>query len=145
MFVAPLLSLRIFVRSMSGAADPIMGGASFAGKKALPMIRKASILVAAIATVLASAAPVTAAENMFEPTKRIVRYDDLDLTNAKGRERLETRVRMAVNSACGHWDARTLSEKVKVDRCRKAARQQSEAQVAEAVRNAAVRLAARAD
>jgi UrcA family protein len=119
---------------MNVGADPIMGAASFAGKKALPMIRKATIFVAAIAASLASAAPVTAADNMFEPTTRIVRYDDLDLT-----------VRMAVNSACGHWDARSLSEKAMVDKCRKAARQQSEAQVAEALRNAAVRLASRAN
>ena len=109
------------------------------------MTRTATIFVAAIAASLASAAPVTAADTLFEPTKRVVAYDDLDLTSAKGRERLETRVRMAVNSACGYWDARSLTEKAMVDRCRKAARQQSEAQVAEAVRNAAVRLASRAD
>ena len=109
------------------------------------MTRNAKYIVAAIAASLASAAPVTAAENMFEPTTRVVRYDDLDLTSAKGRERLETRVRMAVNSACGYREARSLSEKVMAERCRKAARQQSEAQVAEAVRNAAVRLASRAN
>lgn len=109
------------------------------------MTRNAKYIVAAIAASLASAAPVTASENMFEPTTRVVRYDDLDLTSAKGRERLETRVRVAVNSACGHWDVRSLNEKAMAERCRKAARTQSEAQVAEAVRNAAVRLASRAD
>lgn len=130
---------------MSAGADPIMGAATFAGKKALPMTRKATIFVAAIAASLASVAPVTAADNMFEPTTRLVRYDDLDLNSVKGRERLETRVRMAVDSACGYREARSLSEKAMVDKCRNAARQQSEAQVAEAVRNAAVRLASRAN
>ena len=110
------------------------------------MTRKATIIITAIAASLASVAPVIAADTMFEPTTRVVRYDDLDLASAKGRERLQARVRMAVNSVCGHSDGRrTLSEKMAAERCRKAARQQSEAQVAEAVRNAAVRLASRAD
>lgn len=110
------------------------------------MTRKLTLFAAAVATTLASTAPVLAQpDSMLEPTTRVVRYDDLDLTSARGRERLDTRMRMAVNSACGHWSARSLSEKAIVEKCRAAARAQGEVKVAEAIRNAAARYAARAN
>lgn len=110
------------------------------------MTRKLTLFAAAVATTMASAAPVLAEpDGMLEPTTRVVRYDDLDLNSARGRERLDTRMRMAVNSACGFWSARSLSEKAVVDKCRKAAKAQGEVKVAEAIRKAAARYAARAD
>lgn len=110
------------------------------------MTRKMILFAAAVATTLASTAPVLAQpDGMTEPTQRIVRYDDLDLTNARGRERLNTRVRMAVNSACGYASAQSLTEKRLVDDCRKKALKSSELEIAEALRNAAARYAARAD
>lgn len=110
------------------------------------MTRKLTLFAAAVATTLASTAPVLAQpDGMLEPTKRVVRYDDLDLTTAKGRERLDVRMRMAVNSACGYWSARSLSEKAVVDKCRDAAKEQGEVKIAEAIRKAAARYAARAD
>ena len=110
------------------------------------MTRKLTLFAASVATTMASAAPVLAeSDGMLEPTTRIVRYDDLDLTNARGRERLNTRVRSAVNLACGLWSARSLSEKQLVDQCRTQAMKSSEIKIAEAVRKAATRYAARAD
>ena len=105
------------------------------------MTRKLTFFAAVCATTLASAAPVLAQDSLFEPTSRIVRYDDLDLNNARGRERLDTRLRNAVNSACGFWNARALSEKRAADQCRKAALESAQPKVAEAVRKAASRYA----
>lgn len=124
-----------------------MGVVLIIGTESSPlMTRKMILFAAAVATTLASTAPVLAQpDSMTEPTQRIVRYDDLDLTNARGRERLNTRVRMAVNSACGYASAQSLTERKLVDTCRKKALKSSEPEIAEALRKAAARYAARAD
>lgn len=110
------------------------------------MTRKLTLFAAAVATTLASAAPVLAQPDyVIETNQRIVRYDDLDLSSPRGRERLNTRVRMAVNSVCGVWSARSLSEKALVQRCRDKAMKDGEVKIAKAVREAAARYAARAD
>lgn len=110
------------------------------------MTRKFTLFAAALATTLASAVPALAEpDNMLEITSRIVRYDDLDLNNARGRERLDTRMRTAINAVCGVWSARILAERALVEKCRDSARKQGEVKVAEAIRNAAARYAARAD
>jgi UrcA family protein len=109
------------------------------------MTRKLTLFAAAVATMLTSTAPVLAqVEGMYEPTTRIVRYDDLDLNNARGRERLDRRVRSATNSVCGFWSAKALSEKRDADQCRKSAMEKAQPKVAAAIRKAAARYA-RAD
>lgn len=93
----------------------------------------------------ASAAPVVAQDMLTKPTSRSVRYDDLDLSNARGRERLETRLRHAANAVCSFWATRDLAEKQAADRCRAAAFEKAQPKVAEEVRKAAARYAGRPD
>ncbi|NJS14747.1 MAG: UrcA family protein [Sphingopyxis sp.] len=107
------------------------------------MLKKLILIAVAGAATLGAAAPTFAQDGMFEPTIRIVKYDDLDLTNERARERLDTRLRSAANSACGFWQAHTLTEKRAAQACRKAALQRTEPKVAEAVRKAAARYARR--
>ena len=102
-----------------------------------------TIAAAAVLSMTVSAAPVVAQDMLTEPTSRSVRYDDLDLSNARGRERLETRVRTAANAACGFWATRGIAEKQAADRCRAAALEKAQPKVAEAVRKAAARYAGR--
>ncbi|MDX2209643.1 MAG: UrcA family protein [Sphingopyxis sp.] len=109
------------------------------------MTRKLTLFAAICATTVASAAPVLAqTTGAYEPTSRIVRYDDLDLNNERGRDRLNTRLRMAANSACGFWSAKSLTDRARANECRKAAIERVEPKVADAVRKAAQRYA-RAD
>jgi UrcA family protein len=106
------------------------------------MTRNLTLIAAAAATALTSAAPVLAkADSQYEPTTRIVKYDDLDLASAQGRKRLNTRVRMAANVACGFWSSKSLSEKRVIDKCRKAAMAKAEPQIAAAIRDADARYA----
>jgi UrcA family protein len=105
------------------------------------MTRKLTLFAAVCATTLTSAAPVLAQDSMYEPTSHIVRYDDLDLNNARGRERLDRRLRSAANAACGIRDARDLSERQAADQCRKTAMEKTQPKVAEAIRKAASRYA----
>jgi UrcA family protein len=110
------------------------------------MTRKLTLFAVAAATMLTATAPAMAQVNsMNEATSRVVRYDDLDLNNDRGRERLDRRLRSAANSVCGFWSAKALSEKRDADQCRKTAMEKVQPKVAAAVRNAAARYAARAD
>lgn len=109
------------------------------------MTRKLTLFAAICATTVASVAPALAqTTGAYEPTSRIVRYDDLDLNNERGRDRLNIRLRMAANSACGFWSAKSLTDRQRADQCRKAAVERVQPKVADAVRKAAQRYA-RAD
>ena len=52
-----------------------------------------------------------------EPSKAVY-YQDLDLSSAKGQERLQTRIRSAVNQVCGSQNVVSLAEKMKRLRCK---------------------------
>jgi UrcA family protein len=58
------------------------------------------INIALAAAVLATGLAVPAMAGDTEKVSVEVRYDDLNLTSASGRERLETRVRSAVRRIC---------------------------------------------
>lgn len=103
------------------------------------MTRKIITFAAAVAATFASTAPLMAQDSLFEPSSRIVRYDDLDLANERGRERLETRLRNAANAACGFWQARTLAEKQAAEQCRSAALDKARTDAAAAKKKAAKR------
>lgn len=94
-------------------------------------------IFALVASPIAAAAPAMAQQDgMFERSSQIVRYDDLDLANARGRERLGTRLRQAANSACGVRSARTLSERQAADQCRDQAMAKAADKAEEAARQA---------
>jgi UrcA family protein len=109
------------------------------------MTRKLILFAAAGAALLSATAPAMAQDGMFEPTTRIVHYDDLDLANQRARDRLDMRIRQAANSACGYWSAHTITERRAANNCRKAAIAKTAPKVAEAVRSAAARYARRTD
>lgn len=58
-----------------------------------------------------------------------VRHDDLNLSTSAGRERLDTRVRMAIKSLCS-VDARSLRARAAGLECEAAAKRSVEPQVA---------------
>lgn len=109
------------------------------------MTRKVTLIVAAIAATLASAVPVTAADNMFDSSSRTVRYDDLDLRNESGRQRLQERISNAVEAVCGHKSERSLAEKMAANRCRAATMAMVQPKYVAAIRTAGAVYAARAD
>ena len=61
---------------------------------------KLSLLLAAPVALVGFVVPV-AAEDDGERRSVVVRYDDLNLSSAEGRERLNTRVKFAVQTVCG--------------------------------------------
>jgi UrcA family protein len=111
------------------------------------MQRNLMLVAAALAVGLTGTVPAlaknTAQNSAFEPVTLAVQYDDLDLSSPRGRERLETRIRSAANSACGTRSATTLSEKRDADKCRKSAIARTQPEVMAAVRAAALRYAGR--
>ncbi|WBX82953.1 UrcA family protein [Sphingosinicella microcystinivorans] len=67
------------------------------------------------------ALPATA-EPVSPEATRVVSYGDLDLATADGRRALDSRIRIAVRSACGTASAADLVGKREVRRCRETAR-----------------------
>ncbi|OHD06908.1 UrcA family protein [Sphingopyxis sp. RIFCSPHIGHO2_12_FULL_65_19] len=61
---------------------------------------KFSLLLAAPVALAGFSVPA-AAEDDGERRSVVVRYDDLNLSSAEGRERLNTRVKYAVQTVCG--------------------------------------------
>jgi UrcA family protein len=107
------------------------------------MTHKFFSAVAGTMMALAMIAPAGARDALTEPTTRIVRYDDLNLASAKGRERFETRLRMAANSACGMSNAREMVERMRAKKCRDAALERTRPQFEQAVRQAGEMMAGR--
>jgi len=70
---------------------------------------------------LAFAIPAAATTPTIETATQIVEYSDLDLSTAKGQERLETRIKSAVRSVCRERDARSIVEQRLVKQCKLAA------------------------
>ncbi len=91
------------------------------------MSKLSLILVAAIAS--GGVAVPAFAQDDDERPSLAVRYDDLNLSTAAGRERLDTRVRMAIKSMCS-VDARSLRERAAGLECEAAAKRSVEPQVA---------------
>ena len=55
---------------------------------------------------------------LAEVPSKPVYYQDLDLSSSKGQERLQTRIRSAVNQVCGSQNVIGLAEKVQRLRCK---------------------------
>ena len=70
-------------------------------------------LSAVALSISAVATPTT-----VETQTRSVEYGDLDLSTAKGQERLEIRVKSAVRTVCRERDARSITEQVQVKKCK---------------------------
>ncbi len=90
------------------------------------MAKLIPILLAAPLAITGLSLPAAAQEKQSV----VVRYDDLNLSSALGRERLTTRVRMAVIEVCGMRDVRDLKAKAKANTCKKIAMRDAEVKLA---------------
>jgi UrcA family protein len=70
-----------------------------------------------------------------------VSYDDLNLSSERGRERLTTRVRMAVQKVCGSPGRVTLRERVAERECKAHATRDAETKLAALFNGGGTRLA----
>lgn len=98
-----------------------------------PLILMAAPLIAAGIT-----APAFA---QGEPRSVTVSYDDLNLSSESGRERLTTRVKMAVKQVCGSANRLTLRERAAKQACELHARRQADTQLASLFNGSSARLA----
>lgn len=83
---------------------------------------KLSLILLAAPTVLVGLTVPAAAEEDSERRTVVVRYHDLNLASVDGRERLTTRVRMAVQKVCGSRPLyrQTLRERSSTQFCERA-------------------------
>ncbi len=81
------------------------------------------ILLAAPMALTGLSVPASASEDDSERRTAIVKYGDLNLSTAKGREALSSRVKFAVRQVCGsrpHY-RQTLAERAPAIQCEKSA------------------------
>ncbi|APZ97783.1 hypothetical protein BWQ93_04230 [Sphingopyxis sp. QXT-31] len=102
---------------------------------------KLTLILLAVPLALTSISVPAAAEDLRSVT---VHYDDLNLASPKGRERLETRVRVAVRAVCRTNSRPTLREQSDSRDCERVATANSDAQLASLFNGNGTALAARA-
>lgn len=103
------------------------------------MSKLSLILIAALAS---SGAVVPAfAQDADNRPSATIRYDDLNLSTASGRARLDTRVRMAIKSMCASDSRATLSERAASLECEAAAKRSVEPQLASLYNGSSARFA----
>ena len=97
------------------------------------MAKSTLFLLAAPIALTSFAVPAAAAEDDGERRTTLVRYDDLNLSTANGRESLATRVKYAVRKVCGsrpHY-RQELSQRATALRCEQSAMADAEVKLAE--------------
>jgi UrcA family protein len=105
---------------------------------------KLSLLLAAPVALAGFAVPA-AAEDDGERRSVIVRYDDLNLSSVQGRERLNTRIKFAVQTVCGsrpHY-RQTLRERAVALECEDSAMADADVKLASLFNGKSARLADR--
>jgi UrcA family protein len=88
-----------------------------------------SALALAVASLSFTITPAMAAEPGDGAPVILVHYDDLDLSTAKGRERLDVRVRRATAKLCGDFGGDLTARKLAMQ-CREAVMSKTQPQVA---------------
>jgi len=105
-----------------------------------------TILTLAAAAIAFSAAPASA-RDAAGSSRLAVSYADLDLSTARGVQRLDRRIRTAVETACGPISVADPHDTNRVRQCRAEtlafARAQRDAAIAAASESSSIRLAAR--
>lgn len=108
------------------------------------MAKFSLFLLAAPMVLTAAATPAMAAtDDNGERRTAHVRYDDLNLSTAKGRESLTTRVKYAIQKVCGsrpHY-RQPLSERASAVQCEKSATADAEVKLADLFNGNGARLA----
>lgn len=97
------------------------------------------ILTAALAA--SSIAVPSLAQDGGDKATATVRYDDLNLASAAGRERLDTRVRTAIKSMCAADSRQNLQQRAASLECEAAAKRSIEPQMAALYNGASVKFA----
>jgi UrcA family protein len=95
------------------------------------MAKFSFILIAAPLAAAGLIAPAAAAPSNKAEQSVTVRYDDLNLSSEKGRDRLAVRVKMAIRQVCKSNSRVTLAERADVRNCEVAANRGAETQLAE--------------
>lgn len=105
---------------------------------------KFSFLLAAPMALAGFSVPA-AAENDGERHTAVVRYDDLNLSSADGRDRLATRVKFAVRKVCGTrlFHRQALRERAVSTRCEDSAMADADVKLAGLFNGESARLADR--
>ena len=105
---------------------------------------KFSFLLAAPVALAGFSVPA-AAEDYGERHTVVVRYDDLNLSSADGRERLSTRVKFAVQKVCGLrvHSRQGLRERAVANRCKDSAMADADVKLAGLFNGDSARLADR--
>ena len=101
------------------------------------------ILLAAPLAVAGSIAPAGASAPNEEQQSVAVRYDDLNLSTDRGRDRLTGRVKIAIRQVCGSYSRRTLAERIDTRRCEAEAGRDADTQLASLFNGNSPRLADR--
>lgn len=122
---------------MAGMSTPTLKGFP-------PMKNYLTLMVAAAGALASSIVPAQARDIEYSEAKAIVRYDDLNLSQASGRARLEQRLLNAANRVCGVREARALDDFERAMACRDQAIAKSKIQVAIALDKAGALYAGRA-
>lgn len=100
---------------------------------------KTNLIAAAALTAAGLAGPAFA--NDEERQTVTVRYDDLNLASAAGRERLDTRVRVAIRNMCNAGVGATARERVTSAKCVAVANRSVETQFAALYKGGSARFA----
>jgi UrcA family protein len=88
--------------------------------KDLKMSTRSLIALSALAFSFAVSGNAAMA-NSVETVSKAVSYADLNLSTEAGQERLEMRMKSAVNEVCGTPNSRSLEEKIQINKCRQTA------------------------
>jgi UrcA family protein len=94
------------------------------------MAKFSFILLAAPLAAAGLSVPSAASDSNKEQKSVTVRYDDLNLSSEKGRDRLTGRVQTAIRQVCSSHSRRTLAERADVRACEDAASRVADTQLA---------------
>ncbi|MBL8651333.1 MAG: UrcA family protein [Sphingopyxis sp.] len=95
------------------------------------MAKLIPILLAAPIALTGLSLPAAAQDDPSVDKRSVaVRYDDLNLANAAGRERLSARVQSAVRQVCGVRSARDAWERQTASKCKDAAMRDADGKLA---------------
>ena len=76
-----------------------------------------TVLAAASATLVATGLSAAANAQSREVRTALVEYGDLDLTSDEGKATLDSRIRGAIRTVCGTFDARVIPDRLDHSRC----------------------------
>lgn len=107
------------------------------------MAKLSFILLAAPLAAAGAIVPAAASAADDDQQSITVRYDDLNLSSERGRDRLTGRVKMAIRQICGSNSRRMLAERIETRRCEAELGRNTDTQLASLFNGSNARLADR--